>query len=131
LDQQCTVTRPGISYVASAFAVELLVSMLQISNSDPESNCVSRLGKIPHQIRGNLSNQEVFNLTGSAFENCTCCSEAVLNEFAGNSFEFIKRVCNSPSELETISGLKDLKQITCDLNDFVVSSDKSGDENDF
>jgi ubiquitin-like modifier-activating enzyme ATG7 len=63
LDQQCTVSRPGLSMIASALAVELLVSCLQhplkhlapsetnLSNkSDDEGADGSCLGIIPHQV---------------------------------------------------------------------------------
>ena len=63
LDQQCTVSRPGLSMIASALAVELLVSCLQhplkhlapsetnLSNSsDDEDANGSCLGIIPHQV---------------------------------------------------------------------------------
>jgi hypothetical protein len=32
LDQQCTVTRPGVSYMAAALAVELMVITMSSSN---------------------------------------------------------------------------------------------------
>ena len=45
--------------LASGYAVELLVSLLQSSN--PAIDTTNRLGRIPHQIRGNLSNQETLH----------------------------------------------------------------------
>lgn len=66
LDQQCTVSRPGLSMVASAIAVELLISCLQHplkhqapsdSNSNnvvdfdsDETDTTSCLGLVPHQV---------------------------------------------------------------------------------
>ena len=70
LDQQCTVTRPGVSMIAAALAVELMVSVLQHPDTinaaayirrlenddyDDDENDDSLLGIIPHQIRGFLS----------------------------------------------------------------------------
>ncbi|PHH78457.1 hypothetical protein CDD83_3976 [Cordyceps sp. RAO-2017] len=68
LDQQCTVTRPGVAAIASALLVELLTSLLQhplgkhapapqptpgsIPDRDPPEH---PLGLVPHQIRGHVS----------------------------------------------------------------------------
>ncbi|XP_033097274.1 ubiquitin-like modifier-activating enzyme ATG7 [Anneissia japonica] len=62
LDQQCTVSRPGMSMIAAALAVELLVTILQhpsggyasadTSSKDDHmtSEASSPLGLVPHQV---------------------------------------------------------------------------------
>jgi hypothetical protein len=87
LDQQCTVTRPGLSMIASALAVELFVSVLQHpagaqapADSTPESVATSTptpLGLIPHQVRGFLTHYSNLLLVGQAYDKCTACSETV------------------------------------------------------
>ncbi|VDN23575.1 unnamed protein product, partial [Cylicostephanus goldi] len=59
LDQQCTVSRPGLSMIASGTAVELLSSVLQHpdpltapANIGELDDSSSLLGATPHQIRG-------------------------------------------------------------------------------
>ena len=99
--------------------------MLQSSN--PAIDTTSRLGRIPHQIRGNLSNQETFTLSGTAFENCTCCSERILKEFEEKGFEFVKMACNSPNELERISGLLEMKQIAETIENLCIEGDEDDD----
>ena len=123
--------------MASALAVELLVALLQ--HSDPHkapTNSYSRLGCLPHQIRGNLANQETFSLAGTAFEHCTCCSEIILKEFEENGFDFIKMTCNSSSELERISGLTEMKKLAENLESLSMSEEQEEieideDVNDF
>ena len=139
MDQQCTVTRPGLAYTASSIAVELLVSLLQ----HPDENLAaidshSRLGRLPQQIRGNMANFENFTLSGTAFENCTCCSNSILEAFKNDEFGLVKIACNFPSKLEEISGLTAMKAATesmCSLSfsdfDDGTEIDNDGDENDF
>ena len=61
LDQQCTVTRPGLAPIAGALAVEMLVGVLHHplrhrapaeTSEGPFERMERRLGIIPHQIRG-------------------------------------------------------------------------------
>lgn len=59
IDQQCTVTRPGLAYIASALSCEMMVALLQLSrNGDP----------IPHQIRGSLLDFHQIELEVRLFE---------------------------------------------------------------
>lgn len=70
LDQQCTVTRPGLSFIAAALCVELMVALMHRTDtseadvSDPAAADEAEEGsglpsahapKIPHQIRGSVA----------------------------------------------------------------------------
>jgi len=124
LDQQCTVTRPGLAPVASSMAVELMVALLHhsqkekapapkpnggtfapITTGDDASSCA--LGVIPHQIRGSLVTYTMMTPTVPAFSCCTGCSPGVVAEYQKNKVEVVHQACKSldGSYLEGISGL--------------------------
>ncbi|CAH0554782.1 unnamed protein product [Brassicogethes aeneus] len=138
LDQQCTVTRPGVSQIAGALAVELAVSVLQHSqrNSAPafyqitnkaaelgceiENQCV--LGLIPHTVRGFLSSFNQVLPATEKFKQCVACSTTVVEEYRKNGFEFLLQVFNSSKFLEDLTGLSEMfKETECvdvwDLSD--------------
>ena len=115
LDQQCTVTRPGLSYQASAIAVELLVSMLQHPlRHKAGANETTILGALPHQIRGNFSQFNISTYVSSAFSKCTACSERVVEQYLNRGFEFVKMACNDADYLEEICDLKMLSEVNED-----------------
>ncbi|XP_071078391.1 ubiquitin-like modifier-activating enzyme ATG7 isoform X3 [Desmodus rotundus] len=122
LDQQCTVSRPGLAMIAGALAVELMVSVLQhpeggyaiASSSDDRMNePPTSLGLVPHQIRGFLSRFDNVLPVSLAFDKCTACSSKVLDQYEREGFHFLAKVFNSShSFLEDLTGLTLLHQET-------------------
>uniref|UniRef100_A0A8C2WQH5 Ubiquitin-like modifier-activating enzyme ATG7 n=1 Tax=Cyclopterus lumpus TaxID=8103 RepID=A0A8C2WQH5_CYCLU len=122
LDQQCTVSRPGLAMIAGALAVELMVSILQhseggyavASSSDDRMNePPTSLGLVPHQIRGFLSRFDNVLPASMAFDKCTACSPIVLEQYEREGFNFLSNVFNSThSFLEDLTGLTLLHQET-------------------
>ncbi|EXJ90883.1 ubiquitin-like modifier-activating enzyme ATG7 [Capronia coronata CBS 617.96] len=118
LDQQCTVTRPGIAAIASALLVELLVSVLQhprgpaapASTSPSEDRGEHPLGLVPHQIRGFLSNFTSLNIAGRAYDCCSACSEKVLTAYESDGWEFVQKALNNKDYVEELSGLKEVQR---------------------
>uniref|UniRef100_A0A7N9AMF3 Ubiquitin-like modifier-activating enzyme ATG7 n=1 Tax=Mastacembelus armatus TaxID=205130 RepID=A0A7N9AMF3_9TELE len=111
LDQQCTVSRPGLAMIAGALAVEMMVSILQhseggyavASSSDDRMNePPTSLGLVPHQVRhSNSTKVELF------WKVC------VLDHYEREGFNFLSKVFNSShSFLEDLTGLTLLHQET-------------------
>ncbi|KAK5137943.1 hypothetical protein LTR08_005739 [Meristemomyces frigidus] len=105
LDQQCTVTRPGAAPLASALAVELLVSITQhrlgarapapnptasapagstintilpAPPTDPSVRGAHPLGTVPHMLRGFMSTWQTVQMGGQAYDCCAACSPRIL-----------------------------------------------------
>ena len=111
LDQQCTVTRPGVAPIASAILVELLVNILHhpLGNAAPALTSDTRLGIIPHQVRGYLGGFQNTLISGPSFPQCTACSDYVVKKYVEEGFSFIYKVLEHPTWLEEITGINHLK----------------------
>ncbi|TKX21483.1 putative ubiquitin-like modifier-activating enzyme atg7 [Elsinoe australis] len=128
LDQQCTVTRPGVAPIASALAVELLVSILQsplkgaAAAPEPQSSVSSReqqpkepetthpLGTVPHQLRGFMSNWSTMTIKGKAYDCCSACSPKIVGEYEREGWEFVKKAVSEQGYVEEVSGLAEVQR---------------------
>lgn len=113
LDQQCTVSRPGTSMIASGNACELLASVLQYpdpletpASTDDNTNM---LGSVPHQIRGFLSKFQQILPIVKRFERCVGCGDAIAQQYEQNGWKFVRDVMNSSTKLEEVTGLDELQ----------------------
>lgn len=122
LDQQCTVTRPGLAPIASSMAVELMVSLLHhpeehnapaparstaFSPTVTDGSAASPLGVMPHQIRGSLVSYTMMSPTVPAFNCCTGCSPSVVDAYRSDKVDLMDQVAHSAagSVLEDLAGL--------------------------
>ncbi|KAE8400431.1 hypothetical protein BDV37DRAFT_204472 [Aspergillus pseudonomiae] len=119
LDQQCTVTRPGVAAIASALLVELLISVLQHPLGAAAPAPVSRdddrgshpLGLVPHQIRGFLSTFENLCVVGRSYKCCSACSEKIVDTYKEKGWDFVHKALNETGYVEDLSGLKEVQTI--------------------
>ncbi|ORX62340.1 E1-like protein-activating [Hesseltinella vesiculosa] len=108
LDQQCTVTRPGLSAIAAALAVELMVMDADAGSPGQPATCL--LGIVPHQIRGFLGQFNNMMIVGQSYEKCTACSKKVMDAFIDDPWPFLKKVTEDSMVLEQITGLDEMKK---------------------
>lgn len=140
LDQQCTVTRPGLAPLASSMAVELCVSLLHhkdkqdapapapaagpasFSPTFQASESTSPLGIMPHQIRGSIVSYTMMTPTVTAFPYCTGCCDSVVDTYKEDRFEFVQKVCcnRDGSYLEDVAGLTTFRaEATAKMDDCI------------
>lgn len=140
LDQQCTVTRPGVAAIAGALAVEILVSILQ----HPERELASApynlsddgetipslegvLGQVPHAIRGFLHSYQTMLPACPKFNQCVACSVIILNNYASDGIEFLLKVFNSGKYLDDITGLSEWR-LNAEMTDVLTLTDDDEEE---
>lgn len=124
LDQQCTVTRPGVAAIASALLVELLTSLLQHplgnhapapqptpSNPIPERDPPSHpLGLVPHQIRGYVSTFQNMVIRGQSYDSCSACSPKILDAYRSDGWGFVKMALLNREYIAELSGLAEVQR---------------------
>ncbi|OMH81739.1 Ubiquitin-like modifier-activating enzyme ATG7 [Zancudomyces culisetae] len=152
LDQQCTVTRPGLAPIAAGFAVELMVSVLQHpdsvhstpkqrainaknkgasdSSESDESDYRFQFGKYPpHQIRGFLGGFELLSISGPSYDKCTACSATITSAYSEFRTDFLLNAFNDSSYLEDLTGLSELHKSLAFSDDSFGSDGDEGQEN--
>lgn len=129
LDQQCTVTRPGVAAIASALLVELLASVLQhpkkhhapspLRNPAPDASSIPSyerdppdhaLGIVPHQIRGFLHAFQNMIVSGRSYPQCSACSKPILDAYRNSGWAFVKEALNNRDYVAEVSGLAEVQR---------------------
>lgn len=116
LDMQCTVTRPGLSFLSSAYASELLVNLIHTTPAefaketrDTTLNS-AEFGLVPQHVRGSASGFNVELMSSESYEHCLGCGAKIVEEYLKDRHKMVLTACNSPNYLQEVSGIaKDLE----------------------
>ena len=153
LDQQCTVTRPGAAPMASALAVELLVSLTQhrlherapapapqttgsanqiqsAPPTDPSLPDSHPLGTVPHQLRGYMSTWQTIQVKGKAYDCCAACSPKILKAYEKDGWNFVKKAVNERGYVEEVSGLAEVQRLAEEAEKGMEEFDEDDDDGD-
>ncbi|EPY20665.1 hypothetical protein STCU_08893 [Strigomonas culicis] len=113
LDRQCTVTRPGVSSMASALAVEMLASLYQnpagfrFTCKEELQGNPGCLGIVPSIMRGNIRSYQINHEIEQRSSKCTACSASILNQYHAHGTDFIIKCLEDPCFIEEVCGLKE------------------------
>ncbi|KAJ2901212.1 Ubiquitin-like modifier-activating enzyme ATG7 [Zalerion maritima] len=125
LDQQCTVSRPGASVVASGLLVEIFSSVMQHAlrhhapaSKNPPASAYNYdrdppdhpLGIVPHQIRGFLGSFQNMVIRADNYPHCSACSTPVLDAYCKDGFAFVKKALNDKDYIVELSGLAEVQR---------------------
>ncbi len=107
IDQQCTITRPGVSAIASSIAVEILASIFNhpekfLCSHDDNNIPESEIGIIPQQIRGEINGYSNTIMHGYYYNKCVACSDIVADKFKDEGYDFIIKCINENKYIEKI-----------------------------
>ena len=115
IDEKCTITRPGISFIASAMAVEFYVDIVRGAAKH-------------HQIRFNFTDMKFLCHETHKNPMCSCCSVEMISELVDKGYRFVEEVKWEPSILEDISGY--MEQCNLSDNDLESMEDEGEDEDE-
>ena len=86
-DERCTITRPGLSMMASALAVEMIIDLLFRTDESAQKGSLTFRIYVP-QMSILRSGEE------TAYKACTCCSQPVRDTLLSQGLFFLFSLCN-------------------------------------
>ncbi len=144
LDQQCTVTRPGLSMIASALAAEIAVAAVQckagsrapvISDDDEDDggdtdvgSTTNGLGALPQQVRGSLRTVGMTHMRASSHDACCACGGKVVRAFKKEGAAFVIKAVEDGLYLDEFSGLAEIRRKAEEAAQDWDASDDDDDE---